>query len=214
MIAHFGLNRWPRRAAFGRMLAVIVLAAIILAGTAAASFARSPRSKQIRLRRSKAPKPAPPVNKQIAQAIADLGSPVFSVRDKASQDLWHAGHEAQAALEKVIFESDDFETVRRAREVLFSFWLGIYPDTPPQTVAQIKKFHLGNFFVKQQVAQELLSAGKADLLHRLIDMEANRQVRELLNRNLQLRTQSNMGSATSTGVAHGNRRLRSTGPGP
>ena len=131
---------------------------------------------------AKVPLPAAAQSSRIAQAIADLGSPNYSKRDRASQGLWRAGIEAQAALETAVANSDDFETICRARQILLSFHLGIYPDTPPQIASQIKTFHLGNFYIKQRVAQELLASGKTDLLRRLIDAEPNSRNRDQLSR--------------------------------
>jgi hypothetical protein len=118
----------------------------------------------------------------VQRAITNLNSPNFAVRDKAVQQLWHAGAAAQSALEKVVAESDNFDAVFRARQILSSFRLGIYPDTPPETAALISRFHLGNLYVKEQIAQQLSSSGKRDLLRKLIDLEPNRSMRDQLRR--------------------------------
>jgi hypothetical protein len=126
--------------------------------------------------------PAASPSKLVEQAIIDLGSPSFLVREKASRQLWNAGSEAQAALEKAMSESDDFEVVTRARQIVTMFHLGIYPDTPRETVAQITNFRMGNLLDKRRIALELLNSGKRDLIRRLIELEPNRRAREQLSR--------------------------------
>ncbi len=121
--------------------------------------------------------PAASLDRTIEQSIADLGSPSYLIRARASKRLWNAGIEAQLALEKAVSESDDFEVVTRARQIVAMFHLGIYPDTPREMVAQINGFRMGNVEMKQRIAQELLSAGKQDLLLRLIELEPNRRAR-------------------------------------
>ena len=95
---------------------------------------------------------------RIQRAIADLGSADFAVRERASRELWNAGAEAEPALEKAVRETDDFEVVYRARQILQSFQVGIYPDTPADIVALIGQFRMGNFNVKQNIVQR--SEGK------------------------------------------------------
>ena len=121
-------------------------------------------------------KPASP-SKLIQQAVLDLGSPRYLVREKASRQLWDAGSESQEALEKAISESDDFEVIARARHIIAMFHLGIYPDTPRELVAQITNFRIGTLALKQQIAQELLNAGRGELLRKLIELEPNRRAR-------------------------------------
>ena len=122
--------------------------------------------------------PAAATNKLVQQAVADLGSPNYLVRERASQRLWNAGIEAQPVLDKAISESDDFEVVTRARRIVALFHLGIYPDTPRELVDQIAQFRMGNLTVKRSVAQELLNAGKLDLVRRLIGLEPDRWARK------------------------------------
>ena len=126
--------------------------------------------------------PAAAPDKTIEQSVSDLGSPSYLVRERASQQLWSTGIEAQPALEKAMSESDDFEVVTRARQIVAMFHLGIYSDTPREIVAQITNFRMGSLVVKQRIAQELLNAGKADLLRRLIELEPDRRLRERLSR--------------------------------
>jgi tetratricopeptide (TPR) repeat protein len=117
----------------------------------------------------------------IQRAIADLANADFVVRERASQALWNAGRAAEPALEKIVEESDDYEVVYRARQILQSFQLGIYPDTPAETVTIIVRFRSGNFYTKRSIIQNLYAEGKTDLLRRLIAKEPNPNYREQLN---------------------------------
>ncbi len=118
---------------------------------------------------------------EIQQAIADLGSADFTVRERASRELWKFGAAAEPALEKVVRETDDFEAAYRARQILQSFQMGIYADTPEEIVLLISRIRMGNFNLKQVSAQRLKEMGKTDLLKRLIALETNPDVRQLLN---------------------------------
>src|SRR5262245_53472939 len=69
-----------------------------------------------------APQPAPvpvkgPTADQIRQAIEDLASPRFAVREKASKLLWEAGKNAEEAL-RAAAKSKDEETANRAKGIL------------------------------------------------------------------------------------------------
>jgi tetratricopeptide (TPR) repeat protein len=143
-----------------------------------------------------APPAEPPAS--IRRAIGELGSPSYTVRENASQRLWQAGIAAQPALERLAAESDDFEAVYRARQVLAAFHLGIYPDTPPETAELITRFNLGSFGAKLQIVQELRNAGKRDLLRRLLEREPDRQVREQLVRYLPMFGRASATTATET----------------
>jgi tetratricopeptide (TPR) repeat protein len=116
----------------------------------------------------------------IDRAIADLASSDYNVRERASQTLWNAGAASVPALEKVDRDSDDFEAVHRARQILQSFELGIAPGTPAETVAIIVRFHTSNYQGKLNLAQRLRTDGKVDLALQLIAKERNPSVREQL----------------------------------
>src|SRR5438105_3805023 len=64
--------------------------------------------------------PAVPGKEQIAQAIRDLGSPRFALREKASALLWSAGKTGELALYGVL-ENAELEVARRARAILEKF---------------------------------------------------------------------------------------------
>jgi tetratricopeptide (TPR) repeat protein len=186
MTAQLGAIRRLRFSPFQRVAtesASIVVARIFMAGLIGLLLTSLATAQQQPSVDEAAAKGKPtPANKTIQQAIVDLGSPSYLIRETASRQLWNAGAEAQSALEKAMFESDDFEVVDRARQIVAMFHLGIYPDTPRETVVQITNFRSGSLLMKRNIAQQLLNAGKRDLVERLIEMEPSRQMRDQLSR--------------------------------
>jgi len=170
----------------GKLLAISIASAIVVLALAA-----SVSSGQEVRPGGKDPSKAPPAEKsaglssagkaEIDQAVADLGSPDFVVRERASRKLWNAGAEATPALEKAVRETNDFEVAYRAQQLLELFQLGIYADTPAETVSIIGQFQMGNFAIKQQMIANLKQKGKTDLVRRLIAAETSPAVREQLN---------------------------------
>jgi WD40 repeat protein len=65
-----------------------------------------------------APPPPAPDSKRLAQLIADLGSPTFSVRDKASDELEKFGEAAGPALSKALAEPPSLEAKSRIANLL------------------------------------------------------------------------------------------------
>ena len=76
------------------------------------------------------------------QLVRDLGSPLYTVREKATRELWALGERARPALTRAV-NSPDAEIARRAREVLDKFDWGVFPDTPPDVRQQIREFRSG-----------------------------------------------------------------------
>jgi tetratricopeptide (TPR) repeat protein len=73
------------------------------------------------------------------QLVADLGSPSFSKREKASEALWKLGEAARPALEAAL-KSDKEEVVRRAKQILEKFDSGNLPDISPESKTMIDRF--------------------------------------------------------------------------
>lgn len=86
----------------------------------------------------------------IEELIADLGHPVYGVRERASMELWKRGSAARDAVAKAA-SSPDAEIARRARELLEKFDWGIYPDTPPKVLNLLKEFR-SNELARQKAA--------------------------------------------------------------
>jgi tetratricopeptide (TPR) repeat protein len=85
----------------------------------------------------------PPSQPAIAELIAHLGHPVYSVRENAQRELWRTGDAAVSALEKALHDENP-EIVRRARELLDKFSWGIRPDSPPDVLKLLRQFQVGD----------------------------------------------------------------------
>ncbi len=80
-----------------------------------------------------------PLNDPIAQAVRDLASPRYSVREAATRKLWQMGSVAEKAVEEAS-RSGDAEVAQRARDILEKFRWGIYPNTPREILDAIDLF--------------------------------------------------------------------------
>jgi tetratricopeptide (TPR) repeat protein len=100
----------------------------------------------------------PPTKEQIAQWISDLASDTFTVRDKASLELYKAGRAAEDAL-KIAVKSDDVEVRRRAADILDKFKWGLYPDTPKEIADLIQTYRGGTKDDKDKTIKDLFALG-------------------------------------------------------
>jgi tetratricopeptide (TPR) repeat protein len=130
-----------------------------------------------------APQPAPapvpePTPDQIRQAVDDLASPRFAVRERASKLLWEAGKSAEEAL-RAAAKSKDEETANRAKAIVEKFDWGLYPDTPAGVVKLIEKFRGGDADTRQQAVAELiqLKPARFDVLRKVIAQEQDDNTR-------------------------------------
>lgn len=109
-------------------------------------------------------KPAGPPPRALEELVADLGDPVFAVREKAQRELWARGDAAIPALEKAL-RDDNPEIARRARELLDKFSWGLRPDTPPEVLRLLRQFQAGDkdpqksIEVRKAAILELLKLG-------------------------------------------------------
>ena len=181
MVLYAGTKQGLRLSAIGIVSAIVVVAtaAHVFCGQEAPPTAKDSSAKthsgETASRTSHVPMA------EIQRAIAELGSAEFAVRERASRALWNAGAEAEAALEKAVRETDDFEVVYRAGQILGSFHAGIYPGTDPDIVVLIGRFRMGDSNLKQEIARRLKEKDKTDLLRRLIAKETDPILREQLN---------------------------------
>jgi hypothetical protein len=176
MIAQYGANRWL--VFYPLWLRALIAVIVVQAGLRPCLAQHSQPDGSTAKSQPQAASP----DKLIEKALSDLGSRNYLVRANASRRLWKAGAKAQAALEKAVTESDDLEVVSRARQIVTLFRLGVYPDSPRELVEQISNFRSGNYATKQRIAQELISAGKAELVRRLIELVPSARMRARLSR--------------------------------
>lgn len=83
--------------------------------------------------RADPPRPAP------EELVRRLGDPLYSVREKATADLWASGKAAIPALRKAARDPSP-EVSRRARSVLDRFDWYDFPDTPADVRAGVTRF--------------------------------------------------------------------------
>ena len=103
------------------------------------------------------PPPTPPT-RPVEDLIRDLGSGVFSTRERAGGQLWQRGREAIPALEKAAAGANP-EVARRARAVLDRLDWGDFPDTPPAVLKQIARFRAGTPDEQKAALTDLLKLG-------------------------------------------------------
>jgi tetratricopeptide (TPR) repeat protein len=101
---------------------------------------------------------AKPREPSVEDLVRDLGSPVFSRRQRASEKLWHRGRAALPALEKAADDPSP-EVSRRAREILDKFTWGNFPDTPRPVLDQITAFRTAKSGDQPEAFEKLLSLG-------------------------------------------------------
>jgi hypothetical protein len=135
---------------------------------------------------SSAPAPATPAPARkgpspeaIQQAIDELSSPRFAVRERASKFLWDAGAVAEEAL-RTAAKSKDEETSNRAKAILEKFDWGLYPDTPAEISKLIERFRSGDASVRQEVVGELirLKPTRFSTIRKLIAQEQDDNARQ------------------------------------
>ena len=116
----------------------------------------------------------PPAAADIDRMVQQLGDPHYTVRERASRELWLVGKAAEPALQKALLSSD-FEIVYRARQILDRFRWGIFVETPPETIKLIHRFRFGGMAERQQVCRQLSAAKNETLLRQLIALESDKQ---------------------------------------
>ncbi|HEY1861433.1 MAG TPA: hypothetical protein VGG61_13820, partial [Gemmataceae bacterium] len=122
--------------------------------------------------------PKPPSKDQVAKWIKQLGDAEFSVREKASEELFKAvvddDTEAQVAEAlQAARKGDDAEIVRRASEILERLDSGIRANTPKEVVDLWERFRSGDDAAKQEALKGLFGSGKSGLrvVRKLLDGE-------------------------------------------
>src|SRR3954463_4589853 len=96
-----------------------------------------------------------PTAERIARAIEQLGAPQFEARQAATEQLWRAGQDAEAALQQAA-KSSDPEVRTRPADLLNKQRLGIRPNTPPELLALIDQFRYApNTSQRQEALRQL-----------------------------------------------------------
>ena len=163
---------WPVH----RMAALLCAVAIgvVALGPAAGGPASAPAS---------GPSAEAELQAKIARAIKDLGADDWQKRDSATKLLWKIGQPAEAAL-KAAAKSEDLEVRVRAESVLEKFRYGIYPDTPEEVVALIRRYRNGDQNARVQVIGELRELKRHDILAMFLSTETNSTLRRLLQQEI------------------------------
>ncbi|OWK34495.1 tetratricopeptide repeat protein [Fimbriiglobus ruber] len=119
--------------------------------------------------------------------VRDLGSAAFPVRERATKELWKLGEAARPALTAGL-KSGDAEVAQRAREILDKFDAGVFPDTPPEVLKQIREFRGGTAETQQAVVTALIRLGDPGVaaLQKLLAKDVPAENREQLFEHLDL----------------------------
>lgn len=125
-----------------------------------------------------------PTERQIRDAIGQLGDSRFAVRERAMKFLWSAGEAAEKPLAEAANSSDP-EVVRRARVLLDRIAYRVDPDTPRDVVALMEKFRsaAGVPSDQSQVIRDMLRLGAKSYkyLLRMLDAIEPKQRRLILD---------------------------------
>ena len=101
---------------------------------------------------------ADPADPIVEQLVADLGSPEFTKREKASDALWKMGDQAKPALLEAL-KNPDAEVADRAKEILDKFAAGNFFNTPPEVLKHIRDFRSGILDQQFHATTALLKLG-------------------------------------------------------
>jgi tetratricopeptide (TPR) repeat protein len=125
-----------------------------------------------------------PTERQIRDAIEQLGDSRFAVRERAMKLLWNAGEAAEKPLAEAANSSDP-EVVRRARILLDRIAYRVDPETPRDVVALMEKFRssTGVPSEQSQVIRDMLRLGAKSYkyLLRMLDAIEPKQRRLILD---------------------------------
>ena len=111
------------------------------------------------------------LDSKIDALIAQLESPKFQERQRATKELWQLGSAAEKKLRSAL-NSTNAEVAARAQSILADFDYGIYPNTPADIKASILAFRDGNEQQKLKSGTRLLETGRVETLIKLILKES------------------------------------------
>lgn len=108
-----------------------------------------------------------PETAELDQAVADLASERFPIREAGTRFLWQHADLALSQLEAAR-QSPDPEVRLRAERIWEAYRLGIMPDTPRAVVEQIYAFHDGSTAEKRNIISQLVASDNLSTAHRLL----------------------------------------------
>ncbi|MDX1679102.1 MAG: hypothetical protein R3242_00090 [Akkermansiaceae bacterium] len=85
-----------------------------------------------------------------------MADPHFSVREKATHELWKLGNAALPKLRKLA-DSEDPEQATRARELVRKIEMGVFPDSDPELLAIVERYSEARPSEKSKLLAELQS---------------------------------------------------------
>ena len=126
-----------------------------------------------------------PSQREIDQAIDELGDDLFRVRERATQFLWEAGLKAEPALKAALKHSDP-EVVSRANRVLEKLAWGLTPTTPNDIERLLSQYRSGDWEIKRKAIEKLIDRGEDayPILMAIISREEQETVRGYVIRQL------------------------------
>ncbi len=120
----------------------------------------------------------PSIDKSVLlAAIADLSDPKFAKREAAQLVIWKTGEEAIPLLQSALKDLETPEAIARCIKIIEMFEFGIYPDTPPKVVEEIKKFSKSDVRTKSLIINDLLKRAMYLQAVRLVESEPEGGIR-------------------------------------
>lgn len=122
----------------------------------------------------------PPAEARVRGAIGKLGSKTFAERQDAMHFLWSVGQAAEPELRQAAGSADP-EIRLRANAILDRFRLGVFANTPQQTVALIHRFRDGDAPARRDVMRTLVERKDLRTILSLAAAEENSDLRREWN---------------------------------
>ncbi len=101
------------------------------------------------------------------QALRELQSDHFAVREAATRLLWQHAEHAETQLRQAM-QSADPDVRQRSLRIWEAYQLGIYPDTPRDVAEKIYQFHDGTLDEKRTIIRNLVVSDNLNAAYRLI----------------------------------------------
>ena len=126
---------------------------------------------------------AAPINneapRQLEKLAKELAANEYSVREKATLEMWGMGTSALPRL-KELSRAKDPEQAIRARELVRKIEMGLFPDTDPELLAIVRRYPNALPSEKIQMVRDLQNRGAWLQMLKLHQEETNDSVRQQL----------------------------------